>query len=106
MWHLIDWINKIALYTYPILLLAFSLYSAIKQRDTVSKVGLAGSLLVLSSLTLRAFVPSVESIVLQSEQPADTTNPLIWFIYIKGANLGLFLVAASLCASIVKHKNV
>ena len=105
-WTAIEWIDKFVSLTYPFFILAFSVGYTIKQKSTVSAIMLSGALLLSASAALRSFIPHVDSIVLHALQPTNDTNPLIWFIYLKGGNLGLFLVAASLCVCTFKSKNV
>lgn len=105
-WTLIDYANILAIYLYPILLILIAIFWFLKAKSKLSFVTIIGSFLVFSAKVLHLTIDEVSSVALGSLVLHIDQNVLVWFLYIYGHNIGLFIFSCALFGHFIRTKSV
>ncbi len=96
-WMLADYSNATAYHFYPICLLIAASTWLYKAKSKAAIIALIGSTLVISTKILQVSVAKVSSVVLGSPVPHEDQNVVVWFVFLYGINIGLFVYGCALC---------
>lgn len=105
-WWFTGVVNQLAYLLFPVVIVASACIWVFRSKSTLSLVSLFGAALVLGAKLTHRFVDEIYSVGLGYTVPHEDQNVLIWFLFLHGVNLGLFLYGAALSIYFYKQKAV
>ena len=103
MWYLLEKISFISYVLTALIVLVWSIYWVKTSPSYFSISSLMGALLLFSSVSLRLYLPEIESINLGYRKPLSG-NAFVWVVYMYGFNIGSFIFCIGIFLGFIKKK--
>ena len=105
MWYLLEKVSFFSHVLTALLMLVWGIYWAKVSPSYFSVASSIGAFLLFASVSLRLYVPEIESINLGYKKPLSG-NAFVWIVYMYGFNIGSFIFCIGLFSGLIKNQKL